>query len=99
MTLPQTRDREKSNPMGKIARKYVRFVMGTECLESRHPVQRAMNCVTNAEENICHAVRKIGYLKFALWRIHLLKRMTRELMPIHNLSHLCKSRTCSAFDV
>jgi len=85
VTLPQTSDREKSKPMGRMARRYVRLVMGTVCRESRYPVYRATIWVTTAEENMCHAVRKIGYLKFALCRIHLLKRMTSELMPIHSL--------------
>jgi hypothetical protein len=50
----------KKMPMGTIARRYTRPVMGTFFLESRTEVQRARIWVMIVAKTRCHVVRKMG---------------------------------------
>ena len=50
----------KKMPMGTMARRYTRPVMGTFFLESRMVVKRARNCVMMVAKIKCHVVRKMG---------------------------------------
>jgi hypothetical protein len=58
--LPQIKLKLKKMPIGTMARRYTRPVMGTFFLESRMVVKRARNCVMTVAKTRCHVVRKIG---------------------------------------
>lgn len=60
MRLPQIRDREKKRPIGTMALRYTRPVMGTFFRESRTLVKRAMIWVMMVAKRRCHVVRKMG---------------------------------------
>lgn len=76
---------ENIRPMGTMVRKYTRPVIGTFFRESSIVVQRAMSCVINVANSMCHVVRKIGYSNFAVAMMYLLKRITLEDRVIHVL--------------
>jgi hypothetical protein len=50
----------KKMPIGTIARRYTRPVMGTFFRESSTVVKRAIPCVTAVAKIRCHVVRKIA---------------------------------------
>jgi hypothetical protein len=50
----------KKIPMGTMARRYTRPVMGTFFLESRMVVKRARIWVMIVAKTRCHVVRKMG---------------------------------------
>lgn len=58
--FPQIKLKLKNMPMGTIARRYTRPVMGTFFLESRIVVNRARNWVIKVAKTKCHVVRKIA---------------------------------------
>jgi hypothetical protein len=58
--LPQIKLKLKNMPMGTIALKYTRPVMGTFFLESRIVVNRARIWVIIVAKRRCHVVRKIA---------------------------------------
>jgi hypothetical protein len=58
--LPQIKLKLKKRPMGTIARRYTRPVMGTFFRESRMVVKRARNWVMTVAKTKCHVVRKMG---------------------------------------
>jgi hypothetical protein len=50
----------KNTPMGTMARRYTRPVIGTFFLESSMVVNRAMNCVAPVAKTRCHVVNVIA---------------------------------------
>lgn len=58
--MPQIKLKLKKIPMGTIALRYTRPVMGTEWRESRVVVKRAMIWVMMVAKTRCHVVRKIA---------------------------------------
>ena len=58
--LPQIKLILKKIPMGTMARRYTRPVMGTFFLESRTVVKRARIWVMTVAKTKCHVVRKMG---------------------------------------
>jgi hypothetical protein len=58
--LPQIKLMLKKMPMGTIARRYTRPVMGTFFRESRMVVKRARIWVMIVAKTRCHVVRKMG---------------------------------------
>jgi len=58
--FPQIKLKLKKMPMGTMALRYTRPVIGTECLESNMFVVRAMICVMKVAKLRCHVVRKIA---------------------------------------
>jgi hypothetical protein len=58
--LPQIKLILKKMPMGTMARRYTRPVMGTFFLESRTVVKRARIWVMTVAKTKCHVVRKMG---------------------------------------
>jgi hypothetical protein len=99
--LPQIKLKLKKRPIGTIARRYTRPVMGTFFLESRMVVKRARNWVMMVAKTRCHVVRKTGNSaavvrrggrskvgcipNLAVCRMYLLKTMVLELSVIHVL--------------
>ncbi len=62
--FPQIKLKLKKMPMGTMALRYTRPVMGTECLESSIFVVRAMICVIRVAKPRCHVVRKMARDKY-----------------------------------
>lgn len=58
--MPQIKLKLKKRPMGTMALRYMRPVIGTECLESRVVVKRAMIWVISVAKERCHVVRKMA---------------------------------------
>jgi hypothetical protein len=58
--LPQIKLILKKIPMGTMARRYTRPVMGTFFRESRTVVKRARIWVMTVAKTKCHVVRKMG---------------------------------------
>lgn len=60
VTFPQIKLKLKNTPIGTIARRYIRPVIGTFLLESRVWVKRAMIWVMRVAKARCHVVRTIA---------------------------------------
>ncbi len=60
MTLPQIKLKLKKRPMGTMARRYTRPVIGTFFLESSMVVVRAIIWVISVANARCHVVREIA---------------------------------------
>lgn len=58
--FPQIKLRLKKTPIGTMARRYTRPVMGTFFRESSMEVKRARSCVMMVAKTRCHVVRKIA---------------------------------------
>lgn len=86
--FPQINDREKKNPMGTIARKYILPVILIFLRPSISVVVLARIWVIIVPEVRCQHVRKIGKGKFSVLgsRMYLLKRIRPELNPIHTIT-------------
>ena len=61
VTLPQIKLKLKKMPIGTIARRYTRPVIGTFFLESSNLVPRAINWVIKDAKPRCHDVRRIAF--------------------------------------
>ena len=58
--FPQIKLKLKNMPIGTMARRYTRPVMGTFFLESRMVVDRARNWVIMVAKTKCHVVRNMA---------------------------------------